>query len=92
MSAIHTESRPWTTPVEELLLDTGREPDWTDEDDEEALFDLGAPDEVLDGELRVAVVPRKADEFTCSRCFLIHHISHLATSADGAPVCGDCAE
>ena len=29
-------------------------------------------------ELSVRVLPRQADEFTCSRCFLVHHRSQLA--------------
>ena len=29
-------------------------------------------------ELSFRVIPRQADEFTCSRCFLVHHRSQLA--------------
>src|ERR671922_98031 len=29
-------------------------------------------------ELTFRVVPRQADEFTCTRCFLVHHRSQLA--------------
>jgi Domain of unknown function (DUF4193) len=42
-------------------------------------------------ELSVRVLPRQADEFTCSRCFLVHHRSQLASSKDGVLVCRDCA-
>ena len=42
-------------------------------------------------ELSVRVLPRQADEFTCSRCFLVHHQSQLAFERDGQPVCRDCA-
>ncbi|KWX00339.1 DUF4193 domain-containing protein [Carbonactinospora thermoautotrophica] len=42
-------------------------------------------------ELSVRVLPRQADEFTCSRCFLVHHRSQLASEADGQMVCRDCA-
>jgi hypothetical protein len=42
-------------------------------------------------ELTVRVVPRQADEFTCSRCFLVHHRSQLAKEVKGQPVCRDCA-
>jgi len=42
-------------------------------------------------ELTVRVLPRQADEFTCSRCFLVHHRSQLAKEVKGQPVCKDCA-
>jgi hypothetical protein len=42
-------------------------------------------------ELSVRVLPRQADEFTCSRCFLVHHRSQLATQCDEHMVCRDCA-
>ena len=40
-------------------------------------------------ELAEQVVPRRADEFVCSRCFLIQHRSRLANSS-GERVCADC--
>ena len=42
-------------------------------------------------ELSVRVLPRQADEFTCSRCFLVHHRSQLASEQGGQPICRDCA-
>jgi len=42
-------------------------------------------------ELSVRVLPRQADEFTCSRCFLVHHRSQLARSDGGRLVCRECA-
>jgi hypothetical protein len=42
-------------------------------------------------ELTVRVLPRQADEFTCSRCFLVHHRSQLAKEVKGQPVCKDCS-
>ena len=33
-----------------------------------------------------------ADEFTCSRCLLVHHRSHLAEIRGGKLVCQDCAK
>ncbi|GCD99998.1 MULTISPECIES: DUF4193 domain-containing protein [Embleya] len=42
-------------------------------------------------ELSVRVVPKQADEFTCSSCFLVHHRSQLAKEKDGQPICSDCA-
>ncbi|MEP6461937.1 MAG: DUF4193 domain-containing protein [Frankiaceae bacterium] len=53
---------------------------------------LELPGADLSGEeLTVRVLPRQADEFTCSRCFLVHHRSQLATSAGGRLVCRECA-
>jgi hypothetical protein len=42
-------------------------------------------------ELAVRVMPRQADEFTCSQCFLVHHRSQLAQETNGVLVCRDCA-
>ena len=42
-------------------------------------------------ELSVRVLPRQEDEFTCSKCFLVHHRSQLAEEDGGLPVCRDCA-
>jgi hypothetical protein len=42
-------------------------------------------------ELSVRVLPRQADEFTCSRCFLVHHRSQLAQTKGKALVCKECA-
>jgi hypothetical protein len=42
-------------------------------------------------ELSVRVVPRQADEFTCSTCFLVRHHSQLAYLRDDRPVCAECA-
>ena len=42
-------------------------------------------------ELSVRVLPRQADEFTCSRCFLVHHRSQLASEKGGVLVCKECA-
>lgn len=60
------------------------------------------PDEVAEGmelpgadlsdeELSVRVLPRQADEFTCSRCFLVHHRSQLADERNGQLICRECA-
>ncbi|HET6918157.1 MAG TPA: DUF4193 domain-containing protein [Jiangellaceae bacterium] len=42
-------------------------------------------------ELAVRVLPRQADEFTCSQCYLVHHRSQLARDTNGVLVCRDCA-
>lgn len=61
-----------------------------DESDTAESFELPGAD--LSGEeLSVRVIPKQADEFTCSSCFLVHHRSHLASDANGQLVCMDCA-
>ena len=53
---------------------------------------LELPGADLSGEeLTVRVLPKQEDEFTCSRCFLVHHRSQLAKEVGGLPVCTECA-
>lgn len=47
--------------------------------------------DLSDEEFMVRVVPKRADEFTCSVCFLVHHRSRLARGNNGSSVCADCA-
>ena len=48
--------------------------------------------DLSDESLTVRVIPRQADEFTCSKCFLVHHRSQLARETkSGEPICRDCA-
>jgi Domain of unknown function (DUF4193) len=55
------------------------------------VFELPGAD-LADEELTVAVVPQRADEFRCARCFLVHHRSQLAvTKPDGQQICRDCS-
>ena len=63
-----------------------------DEDEAEAAegFELPGAD-LSNEELSVRVLPRQADEFTCSSCFLVHHRSQLANSKNGQLICRDCA-
>ncbi len=42
-------------------------------------------------ELVTRIIPRQADEFTCSRCFLVHHRSQIAEERGGQLVCRECA-
>ncbi|GAA2340795.1 DUF4193 domain-containing protein [Saccharopolyspora halophila] len=43
-------------------------------------------------EMTVKVLPKQADEFTCSSCFLVHHRSRLADETkNGQFICRDCA-
>jgi Domain of unknown function (DUF4193) len=51
-------------------------------------FELPGAD-MLDEELTVAVVPMRADEFRCSRCFLVQHRSQRA--ATNPDLCRECA-
>ena len=53
-------------------------------------FDLPGLD-LADEELTVAVVPMRADEFRCSRCFLVHHRTRRVVASDGTDICRDCA-
>jgi len=63
-----------------------------DEDEAEAAesFELPGAD-LSHEELSVQVLPRQQDEFTCSRCFLVHHRSQLAMEKNGQLICTDCA-
>ncbi|MCH8612616.1 DUF4193 domain-containing protein [Arsenicicoccus dermatophilus] len=61
-----------------------------DETEQAEGFELPGAD--LSGEeLSVRVLPRQADEFTCGRCFLVHHRSQLAKEVGGQPICRECA-
>src|SRR5438552_2609574 len=63
-----------------------------DVDEAELAESLELPGADLSGEeLTVKVMPRQADEFTCSRCFLVHHRSQLASSKGGQLICRECA-
>ncbi len=61
-----------------------------DETEQAEGFELPGAD--LSGEeMEIRVIPRQADEFTCSRCFLVNHRSQLAGERNGLPICKDCA-
>ena len=53
-------------------------------------FELPGAD-LADEELSVTVVPMRADEFRCARCFLVHHRSQRVTARDGSEICRDCS-
>ena len=61
-----------------------------DETEQAEGFELPGAD-LSDEELSVRVLPRQADEFTCSRCFLVHHRSQLAKEKQRQMVCRECA-
>ncbi|GGM12032.1 DUF4193 domain-containing protein [Nakamurella endophytica] len=61
-----------------------------DEGDTAESFELPGAD--LSGEeLVVKVIPKQADEFTCTSCFLVQHRSRLADQRGDRLVCVDCA-
>ncbi len=63
-----------------------------DLDEEEAAESIELPGADLSGEeLAVRVVPRQTDEFTCSRCFLIHHLTQLSRGDGNKAICKECA-
>jgi uncharacterized protein DUF4193 len=61
-----------------------------DEADAVEGFELPGAD-LTDEELTVAVVPMRPDEFRCSRCFLVHHRSQLASQRNGENICTECS-
>jgi len=61
-----------------------------DEDEAEAAESYELPGADLSHEtLDIEVTPERADEFTCTGCFLVQHVSRR--SAPGAVLCKDCA-
>jgi Domain of unknown function (DUF4193) len=61
-----------------------------DESESAEFFELPGADLSAE-ELSVRVIPKRADEFTCSSCFLVQHRSRLASDKDGQLICADCA-
>ena len=62
-----------------------------DIDEEEEAENLELPGADLSGEeLSVRVVPKQEDEFTCSRCFLVHHITQLSRGEGAKAICKEC--
>ena len=63
-----------------------------DIDEADLAESLELPGADLSGEeLSVRVLPRQADEFTCTSCFLVHHRSQLALEKNGQVICRDCS-
>ena len=63
-----------------------------DVDESETAESFELPGADLSGEeLSVRVIPKQADEFTCSSCFLVQHRSRLASEKGGVMICTDCA-
>ncbi|GAA4927613.1 hypothetical protein HD597_000632 [Nonomuraea thailandensis] len=64
----------------------------TDVDETDLAESLELPGaDLSDEELSVRVIPPQADEFTCSRCFLVHHRSQRAAGRDDQQICRECA-
>src|SRR5258706_1880481 len=61
-----------------------------DEADVAEGFELPGAD-LADEELTVRVLPMQADEFRCSKCFLVHHRSQLAYERNSDLICRECA-
>ena len=82
------------TETLDALTAAARSPDvdLEEEDTAEGIDPPGADVSDLSGEvLTMPVVPRRADEFTCTSCFLVQHRSRIAGHSAGRPVCLDCA-
>jgi len=47
--------------------------------------------DLSDESLTVRVLPKQRDEFTCSRCFLVHSRSQFAKEIKGEAICKECA-
>jgi hypothetical protein len=80
---------------ESLEVLTGRRNDAAvavlDVDDGDDLDEFELPGADLSGEeLTVRVLPKQADEFTCSSCFLVQHRHRLARSVGDRLICADC--
>src|SRR4051812_2363353 len=62
-----------------------------DVDDGDPADSFELPDADLYGEeLTVRVVPKQADEFSCSSCFLVQHRNRLALQKGDQLLCADC--
>jgi hypothetical protein len=62
-----------------------------DTDESDSPYELPDADISADELLLVRVLPKQPDEFTCSSCFLVHHLSRLASDKHGRLVCTECA-
>ena len=61
-----------------------------DEGDTDDAIDLPGAD-LTGEELTMPVLPKQADEFTCTSCFLVQHRSRIASGSGTTLVCIDCA-
>lgn len=78
--------------LEELKAQSAKTASSVDIDEADLNESLELPGaDLSDESITVMVIPKKADEFTCSRCFLVNHRSQLAKEVKGQPICNDCA-
>jgi Domain of unknown function (DUF4193) len=62
-----------------------------DIDGEDAVESFELPEaDPFGEELSVRVIPKQANEFVCSRCFLVQHNSRKAIRNYSEAVCGEC--
>jgi Domain of unknown function (DUF4193) len=59
-------------------------------DEDEAVDSFDLPDADIAEELSVRIIPRQANEFTCSSCFLVQHRNRIALQLGDKQVCVDC--
>ena len=79
------------TETLDALTAAARSPD-VDLEEEDTAEGIDPPGADLSGKiLTMPVVPRQADEFTGTSCFLVQHRSRAAGHRAGRPVCLDCA-
>lgn len=79
--------------LEEITSRRGESHGFVGDEDGDGLdsFELPGVEADLGGEdLQVRVIPKQADEFTCSHCFLVYHQSRRVVQ-DGFELCYDCA-
>jgi hypothetical protein len=77
--------------IEELKSRRDARTGSVDVDEAELAESLELPGADLSGEeLAIKVLPRQADEFTCSHCFLVHHRSQLGVYRTGPLICRVC--
>ena len=86
-----TQAEPEDQPLEHLAgRRTNAAAAVIDVDEADAVDSYELPGaDLSDEELTVRVIPKQADEFTCSSCFLVHHRSRLADAR--RTICTDCA-
>src|SRR5690349_14760546 len=76
--------------LEELTANRRTAADTAVIDEDEAVDSFDLPDADISEELSVRVVPRQANEFTCSSCFLVQHRNRIALQRGDEQVCVDC--
>lgn len=76
--------------LEEIITRKPEQPVGVAEDENELAFEMElAGAEEINDELAIRPVPKQANEFTCSSCFLVKHQSQLADPKKN--ICRDCS-